>query len=76
MVGTDDQVQVQDWYLMELPILSEVNTNTHTLLTGQVNQLVSAMATFDVPIGVGAVISEDTRLALEPTLASAWQISA
>ena len=32
-----------------------------------------AMASFDVPTGVGVIIPPDTRLALEPVLANVWE---
>jgi Ca2+-binding RTX toxin-like protein len=76
VIGTDDQVQLQDWYMQATPQIGEVKTDEYTLLSAQVDQLVSAMAAFDVPDGVGAVVPEDTRLTLEPVLTSAWQLSA
>jgi len=39
----------------------------------QVVQLVNAMAVFDVPSGVGAVVPQDVKDQLTPVLASSWQ---
>jgi hypothetical protein len=43
------------------------------LLNNQVDQLVSAMATFDVPSGSGNVIPQEVRDELQPVIAAAWQ---
>jgi hypothetical protein len=40
-----------------------------------VNQLVMAMASYDVPSGFGNVIPQDVSDALQPVLAESWQAS-
>ena len=37
-----------------------------------VEQLVNAMAVFDVPQGAGAVIPDDVKEQLQPVLAEVW----
>jgi Ca2+-binding RTX toxin-like protein len=73
VVGTDDQVKFNGWYAQEEDQIDGFYTNTHIMLRNQVDQLVSAMASFDVPVGVGAVIPEETRMQLESTLTAVWQ---
>lgn len=75
LVGSNDQVRVTDWFAEESSKLSYVNASSGVLLTNQLDTLVSEMAAFDVPMGVGAIIPPDTRSALEPALAAAWQLS-
>jgi Ca2+-binding RTX toxin-like protein len=43
------------------------------LLNNQVDQLVAAMAAYDVPAGVGYVIPQEVRSELQPVLAENWQ---
>ncbi len=55
--------------------LDEVRTAGVVLYNGQVEQLVNAMAAFDVPgcQGVGAVVPQAVQDELSPTLAVTWQ---
>lgn len=73
VVGSDDQVKVKGWFANDRQQLDAIYADDQVLLRNQVELLVSAMASFDVPTGVGVVIPPDTRLALEPVLASVWQ---
>jgi len=76
VVGSDDQVKIKNWYADEANQVDVIHAADQVLLREQVDLLVSAMASYDVPQGVGAVIPQDARLALEPTLAAAWQNAA
>jgi Ca2+-binding RTX toxin-like protein len=73
VVGTDDQVAVNGWYARDEDQLDAIYTNGRLMLGNQVDQLVSAMASFDVPVGVGAVIPQVTQMQLESTLSAVWQ---
>lgn len=73
VIGSDDQIKVHRWFDRESAQLDSIQTSNHFLFREQVDQLVSAMASFAVPDGVGAFLPEDTRIALEPTLTSVWQ---
>ena len=73
VVGSDDQVRVHNWYHKPEQQLDAVTAGGQALLFDQVDRLVSAMAAFDVPEGVGAIIPPDVRQQLEPVLAVAWQ---
>ena len=73
IVGTGDQVQVMNWFGAAEDQLDAIQTNEYMLLRNQVDQLVDAMAAFDAPTGVGAIISQEAQAALESTLAVSWQ---
>lgn len=75
VVGTDDWVKINDWYVDDSNQLDTIEASNLLLHRDQVDQLVNAMAVFDVPDGVGAVVPEDVRQQLEPTLTSVWQVS-
>ncbi len=60
-VGTSDRVTVDDWYLSENYQIDEIQTDEGMVLVrDQVDQLVTAMAAFAVPQGVGAVMPQET----------------
>ena len=42
------------------------------LMNNQIDQLVSAMAAYDVPMGAGNVIPQDVKDNLQPVLANSW----
>ncbi len=73
VVGTNDKVTVDDWYLGENYQLDEITAGDLTLRQNHVVQLVNAMAVFDVPSGVGAVVPQDVQDQLTPVMASSWQ---
>ncbi|MCU7816958.1 MAG: hypothetical protein KZQ81_17605 [Candidatus Thiodiazotropha sp. (ex Rostrolucina anterorostrata)] len=50
-----------------------IETAGSVLLNNQVDQLVAAMASYDVPAGVGNVIPQDVQDSLQPILAENWQ---
>jgi NAD/NADP transhydrogenase alpha subunit len=72
-VGTDDQVNVVNWYQGDGYQLDVIETEFSQLQKDRVDQLVNAMAQFDVPTGVGAYIPQDTMDQLEPVLSAVWQ---
>jgi Ca2+-binding RTX toxin-like protein len=74
-VGTDDQVTVKDWYTNSDNHIEEIQTSDAVLHSNTVDQLVNAMAAFNVPTGVGAVIPPEEEAQLQPIIASSWQVS-
>ena len=76
MVGTRDQVTINDWYkgsdyqLDKFEVRS--GTSTSVLLNDQVDRLVAAMAAYSVPSGVGSVVTQEVKDALAPTIAAVW----
>ncbi len=73
VVGSDDQVKIKNWYKNDDWQLDSIQAGDQVLLRNQVDILVSVMASYDVPVGVGVVIPPDTLSALEPTLVNVWQ---
>jgi len=71
--GSDDQVKVDDWYVGENHQLDEIRVGNAVLLNNQVDQLVTAMASFDVPSGVGSIVTQDVKDNLQPVIAQRWQ---
>ena len=71
--GTDNQITVRNWYSNSEYQMDSIETDSSVLLNNQVELLVSAMASYDVPLGVGNVIPQDTKDALVVTLAETWQ---
>ncbi|EPJ49289.1 MAG: hypothetical protein OFPII_01710 [Osedax symbiont Rs1] len=75
ITGSDDQVKVDDWYAGEQYQLDQIRVGNAVLLNNQVDQLVSAMASFDVPNGVGSVIAQQVKDDLQVVLTQTWQTS-
>ena len=75
VAGTDDKVTVSNWYSGANYQLDNIEAGALVLLNNQVDQLVSAMAAYNVPSGVGNVLPSAIQDALQPTLAAAWQAS-
>ena len=72
VAGTDNQVTVKDWYNGNRYQLDAIHSQASTLLNNKVDQLVQAMASYNVPLGAGNVIPQAAKDALKVTLASAW----
>ncbi|MDX1695294.1 MAG: calcium-binding protein, partial [Ketobacteraceae bacterium] len=73
LVGTGDQITVSNWYINANYQLDRIEAGSSVLVNSQVDQLVSAMAAYDVPSGAGDIIPQETRDALQPVLADSWQ---
>ena len=71
--GTDDQVTVENWYSSSTYQLDSVEVGSAVLLNNQVDQLVSAMASYAVPSGAGNVIPQDVKDELQPVLSEVWK---
>ncbi|MEW8073547.1 MAG: calcium-binding protein [Candidatus Thiodiazotropha sp.] len=71
--GTDDRVTLAHWYDLPANEVDRIEAAGSVLLNNQVDQLVAAMATYDVPAGVGNVIPQDVIDNLQPVLAENWQ---
>jgi len=74
VAGTDNQVTIQNWYgdtANQVEAIVSLDESS-VLLNTQVDQLVSAMASYSVPSGAGNVIPQATKDALQPVLAASW----
>ncbi len=73
VAGTDDQVTIAGWYNSDSQKLDQFESDSLVLIDQQVEQLVSAMASYDVPSGAGNVIPQSVKDDLQPVLAASWQ---
>ncbi|MEJ2074461.1 MAG: calcium-binding protein, partial [Reinekea sp.] len=73
VAGTDDRVTVSNWYSNANYQLDQIEVDSSVLLNSQVEQLVSAMASYSVPSGAGNVIHQEVKDELQPVLAETWQ---
>ncbi|WP_293266580.1 calcium-binding protein, partial [Neptunomonas sp.] len=65
VAGTEDQAMISNWYSSSHYQLDRVEVGDSVLLNNQVDQLVSAMAAYSVPDGVGNDISQETKTDLQ-----------
>ena len=72
VVGSDNKVTVDDWYLSANHKLDQIKTSSRTLLSSNVDKLVNAMAAYNVPTGAGSVVPQDAKDALKAVLAQVW----
>ncbi|MGI9345301.1 MAG: calcium-binding protein, partial [Gammaproteobacteria bacterium] len=75
IAGTDDQITISHWYKSSYYQLDQIEAGEHTLFNSQIDQLVNAMAAYDIPSGAGSVIPEETKEELASVLAQTWQTS-
>ncbi|MCM8921806.1 MAG: hypothetical protein LC540_17340 [Candidatus Thiodiazotropha sp.] len=73
LADTDDQVTLAHWYDAPSNEVDRIEAAGSVLLNNQVDQLVAAMASYDVPAGIGSVIPQDVRESLQPILVVNWQ---
>jgi Ca2+-binding RTX toxin-like protein len=73
VAGTEDRVTISSWYSNTNYQLDQIEVGSSVLLNNQVDQLVSAMASYSVPSGVGNVIPQEVKDDLQPILAETWQ---
>lgn len=73
LVGSDDQVTINNWYNSDYYQLDQIEVGSSVLLNNQVDQLVSAMASYAVPSGVGNVVPQDVSDGLQPILVESWR---
>ena len=72
LAGTDDQVQINNWYSGANYQVDEFEAGDHSLDRANVETLVSAMASFEVP-GAGEIITSEMQEQLRPVIAANWQ---
>ncbi len=75
VVGTDDSVVISNWYSNQHYQLDSIQARTSALINNKVDQLVTVMASFNVPSGADSVVSQDVKDELQPVLAEVWQTS-
>jgi Ca2+-binding RTX toxin-like protein len=74
VIGTDDQVNISDWYLGTAHHVEEFETDDgRALLNNQVDTLVNAMAAFSPPAAGQTTLPPEYQTVLNPIIAAAWQ---
>jgi Ca2+-binding RTX toxin-like protein len=74
IVGTDDEVVLNSWYLGEPFQVDKFVTSTgDVLLDSQVDALVSAMASFSPPSVGQLTLTDEQHAALDGVIAANWQ---
>jgi len=74
VIGSDDSVTIADWYLDEGHRVERIEGGDGRVLTAAgVDQLVAAMAVFDVAPGSGPTLPPGSLPPLAPVIAAAWQ---
>lgn len=74
IIGTSDKLTVKDWYLGNAYHIEQFKTaDGKTLLDSQVQNLVSAMASFAPPTAGQTTLPDNYRSSLESVIATNWQ---
>lgn len=74
LLGTDDQLLVRDWFSEESGVIEEfVLSDGSVLASQQLNQLISAMAAFNISEPAGLHASQLPQDDLHAAIAAAWQ---
>jgi Ca2+-binding RTX toxin-like protein len=74
VIGTDDQIRFQNWYLSTKNQIEEIQSSDGMALTNSsLDQLVSAMATLSAPASGELTLPTDLQEELAPVLSTAWQ---
>lgn len=74
IIGTSDHLVIKDWYLGSQYHVEQFKANDgKTLLDGNVEALVSAMAAFSAPPPGQTTLSPEYEAALSPVIAANWQ---
>lgn len=73
LVGTQDQITVSNWFASQNNQIESISIGSSVLVSGKVDQLINAMASYDVPSGNGTIIPAEVLEELQPVLANTWQ---
>lgn len=74
VIGTNDKVTIQDWYLGSANHVEKIKTSDgKTLSDSKVNALVAAMASLTPPAAGQTTLPADVNASLSKVLASSWQ---
>jgi Ca2+-binding RTX toxin-like protein len=73
VLGSDDQVRVQDWYGSDVQKLDTVHTDEAMITSNQLEQLVAAMAAFGAPSGGEVTLTPQEENQVQAAMASSWQ---
>ncbi len=72
LVGTNDRVTVKNWFVSTAYQIEQIRAGNSVLNSGQVMNLVNAMAAFTAPVGPGTVVPTEVQQQLQPVLVASW----
>lgn len=75
VLGSDDQVRVQDWYSNDDQKLDSIHTDEASITSNQLEQLVTAMASFGDPAAGEVTLTPQEENQVQSAIASSWQPS-
>jgi Ca2+-binding RTX toxin-like protein len=75
VLGSDDQVRVQDWYSNDAQKLDSIHTDDASITANQLEQLVTAMASFGDPAAGEVTLTPQEENQVQSAIASSWQPS-
>lgn len=75
VIGSDEQVTIQDWYSDDDQKIDEFHTDDAVLQADLVENLVNAMAAFGTPPAGEAPLPQGIRDTIEPVIAANWQVA-
>lgn len=73
VLGSDDQVRVQDWYGADAQKLDSIHTDDAVISASQLEQLVTALAPFGQPAGGEMTLTPQEENQIQASIASSWQ---
>lgn len=75
--GTEDRIEIDDWYKKDSSRVEVFElSNGQMLLENQVQQLVNAMAVFDVPSSGSLDVPQEIQDNTQAVITTAWQPAA
>ncbi|WP_226595807.1 calcium-binding protein [Marinobacter nauticus] len=75
VLGSDDQVRVQDWFSNDAQKLDSIHTDDASITANQLEQLVTAMASFGDPAAGEVTLTPQEESQVQSAIASSWQPS-
>lgn len=75
VLGSSDQVEVNDWFAGDQHQLDQVSTTSSQIDSASIELLVDAMASFGAPAGGEITLTAQEREQANTSIAAAWQAS-
>ena len=72
LLGTDDQIRVNNWYKADKFELDQIEVGSHSIDIAGIEQLVNVMASYGAPSGGEVTLTEEERNQLNADIAVAW----
>ncbi|NRD72746.1 hypothetical protein HQQ94_05680 [Shewanella sp. VB17] len=66
-------MDISNWYSGDNYQVDQIQVGDSILLNTHVEQLVAAMASFDVPSNTGSIVPQAVKDELQPILVESWQ---